>query len=90
MAWHLSTSYTTSDFHSWSGVTRLSNHDAIQPADAVLFSGHIEMFDAWKNPSNHSKGAWSYSLNGPADDDWAKGPIANSHGQIGTLSYSDQ
>jgi acylphosphatase len=90
LAWHLSASYTTFDFHSGvANVVRLSSSSQLQPGDAVLFSGHIELFAAWKNASDHTGGAWSYSLNGPVDHDWAKGPSPNSHGQRGELSWSD-
>jgi hypothetical protein len=88
MAWHLSSSLTTSDFHTWTGATRLTSADQLLPGDAVLFPDHIELFAAWKNDANHSLGAWSYSLNGPHDEDWAKGPYANSHGQQGMLTWS--
>jgi hypothetical protein len=89
MAWHLSSSLTTSDFHTWPGATSLSSADDLFPGDAVLFSGHIELFARWKNSADHSQGAWAYSLNGPAYQDWAKGPAPNAHGQVGGLSWSD-
>jgi hypothetical protein len=89
MAWHLSDSLTTYDFARWSGVTDIQDPDDMRPADAILFSGHIEMFARWKNASDHTQGAYTYSLNGPADADWAKGPTPNSHGQVGTASYSE-
>lgn len=89
MAWHLSNSPTTSDFQDWPSSTHLANADDLKPGDAVLFPGHIELFAGWKNDSDHNRGAWSYSLNGPADHDWAKGPVPNSHGQVGTIEYGD-
>ncbi|GIF48773.1 hypothetical protein DFJ67_0911 [Asanoa ferruginea] len=90
MAWHLTSSPTTVGFAAGSANTSsVSSPDAMLPADAVLFDGHIELFAEWKNPSDHTQGAWSYSLNGPYHADWAKGPTVNSHGDTGTLSWSD-
>jgi hypothetical protein len=89
MAWHLDGAPTTGQFWDWPTSERLNSPDLLKAGDAVLFPGHIELFVGWKNSSNHSLGAWSYSLNGPAFNDWAKGPNPNSHGQVGTLSWND-
>ncbi len=57
--------------------------DGLRPGDIMVKPGHMELFAGWKNPASHSSGAWVYPRNGPAGSDWAKGPNANSHGQIG-------
>ncbi|MCT9935392.1 hypothetical protein N5079_34840, partial [Planotetraspora sp. A-T 1434] len=99
MAWHISPGQygglNTSGFESWSGKTYLPSLHDLKPGDAILKSGHIELFARWKNESDHTQGAWTYSLNGGADpdgdgwqNDWAKGPTANSHGQRGDESWA--
>ncbi|MBG0830648.1 VCBS repeat-containing protein [Planomonospora sp. ID67723] len=100
MAWHITANSgkggnSTDDFESWSGKHYLGSLHDLKPGDAILKSGHIELFARWKNPADHSQGAWTYSLNGGDDrdgdgwrDDWAKGPTANSHGQVGSESWS--
>ncbi|MGC4821269.1 FG-GAP repeat domain-containing protein [Micromonospora sp. DT63] len=90
MAWHLSSSPTTDDFRNSIGsVTDSISADSLKPGDAILSSGHIELFARWKDGADHSKGAYTYSLNGPAFQDWAKGPVPNSHNQVGDISYYD-
>jgi hypothetical protein len=37
--------------------------DGLLPGDALLKSGHIELFDRWIDPSNHVRGAWTYAEN---------------------------
>ncbi|MGW2147217.1 hypothetical protein ACWCOT_23150 [Nonomuraea bangladeshensis] len=100
MAWHITANSgkggnSTDDFESWSGKRYLASLHDLLPGDAILKSGHIELFARWKNPADHSQGAWTYSLNGGADpdgdgwqDDWAKGPTANSHGRVGDESWA--
>ncbi|MEO3813416.1 VCBS repeat-containing protein [Sphaerisporangium sp. B11E5] len=100
MAWHISANSgkggnSTSDFASWTGKIYLSSLHDLKPGDAILKDGHMELFARWKNDSDHSQGAWTYSLNGGDDpdgdgwqNDWAKGPAANSHGQVGSESWS--
>ncbi|WP_214105773.1 FG-GAP repeat domain-containing protein [Acrocarpospora catenulata] len=100
MAWHITANAgkggnSTTDFEGWSGKTYLASLHDLLPGDAILKSGHIELFAGWKNSSDHTQGAWTYSLNGGPDpdgdgwqDDWAKGPNANSHGQKGDESWS--
>ncbi|GAA2670109.1 hypothetical protein GCM10010412_048910 [Nonomuraea recticatena] len=99
MAWHITANSgkggnSTDDFAGWSGKVTLGSLHDLLPGDAILRDGHIELFARWKNESDHSKGAWTYSLNGTVEDDgdyqedWAKGPSANSHGQVGDESWS--
>ncbi|MEO3863123.1 VCBS repeat-containing protein [Acrocarpospora sp. B8E8] len=100
MVWHLEPGQygglNTSGFASWSGKINLSSLHDLLPGDALLRSGHIELFAGWKNESDHGQGAYVYSLNGTGnpdangwENDWAKGPTANSHGQTGFNSWSD-
>jgi hypothetical protein len=91
MAWHLSWSPTTHDFqntadHPWK---RLGSVHDLLPGDAMVRDGHIELFARWKDRTDHTRGAYVYSLNGPADQDWAKGPAPNSHGDVGINSWSE-
>ena len=100
MAWHITANSgkggnSTSDFASWSGKSYLSSLHDLKPGDAILKDGHMELFARWKNTGDHSQGAWTYSLNGGSDpdgdgweNDWAKGPSANSRGQVGSESWS--
>lgn len=46
MAWKLKASYTSSDIGS---VARAISVGALKPGDAVHRSGHVEIFDGWKN-----------------------------------------
>jgi hypothetical protein len=73
MAWHLSTSYDTTDFkakaQSNDGMHVIGLND-LQPGDAVVRDpdghggeGHMELFAYWKNQSDHSQGAYVYSFN---------------------------
>ncbi|MGN9840852.1 hypothetical protein ACTMTI_22285 [Nonomuraea sp. H19] len=89
LAWHLGSSLNTTGFSSWSGKTVLGSIHDLKPGDAILKSGHIELFAMWKDPNDHTDGAYVYSLNGPTDGDWAKGPIKNSHGQVGFNTWAD-
>ncbi|MEV0588741.1 VCBS repeat-containing protein [Nonomuraea sp. NPDC050310] len=100
MAWHITASASvgglnTTGFLNWSGKTVLSSPHDLRPGDAIVNDGHIELFASWKDPGDHTKGAWTYSLNGGGtvtpdgwQDDWAKGPSQNSHGQIGDESWA--
>ncbi|GAA1266868.1 hypothetical protein GCM10009677_19000 [Sphaerisporangium rubeum] len=100
MAWHITANSgkggnSTSDFAGWSGKSYLSSLHELKPGDAILKDGHMELFARWKNSSDHTQGAWTYSLNGGSDpdgdgweNDWAKGPSENSHGQVGSESWS--
>ncbi|WP_203995295.1 hypothetical protein, partial [Sphaerisporangium rufum] len=99
MVWHLSPGsiggLNTSGFASWSGKKNIGLSE-LKPGDALLTSGHIELFARWKNDADHTQGAYVYSLNGGSDpdgdgweNDWAKGPGTNSHGQVGFDSWSE-
>jgi hypothetical protein len=96
MAWHMSTGGTwldgglnTDGFSAYTGKTVLRSVHDLKPGDAILKRGHIELFVKWKDPNDHGDGAYVYSLNGPADRDWAKGPTRNSHGQVGFNTWAD-
>ncbi|MFF3445488.1 hypothetical protein, partial [Streptosporangium sp. NPDC002721] len=100
MAWHITANAgkggnSTSDFLNYSDLIRLSSARDLLPGDAILRDGHMELFARWKDTSDPTKGAWTYSLNGTGnpdsggwENDWAKGPAANSHGQRGDESWS--
>ncbi|GLW09453.1 hypothetical protein Misp01_45820 [Microtetraspora sp. NBRC 13810] len=89
LAWHLSTSLNTTGFANYGNKTVLGSIHDLKPGDAILKSGHIELFAMWKDPNDHTDGAYVYSLNGPTDNDWAKGPVRNSHGQVGFNTWAD-
>ncbi len=68
MCWHLANSPTTMDFDpankgSWSQKVKLPSQSDLRPGDALVRSGHIEMFARWVNPKRHSDGAFVYSFN---------------------------
>ncbi|MFB4262197.1 FG-GAP repeat domain-containing protein [Nonomuraea sp. GTA35] len=100
MAWHITANSgkggnSTVDFAGYSGKITLGSLHDLKPGDAILRSGHMELFARWKNEQDHSQGAWTYSLNGGSDsdgdgweDDWAKGPAVNSHGERGDESWA--
>ncbi|WP_066370011.1 FG-GAP repeat domain-containing protein [Herbidospora mongoliensis] len=100
MAWHITANSgkggnSTDDFASWSGKHFLGSLHDLKPGDAILTDGHMELFARWKDAGDHTKGAWTYSLNGGPDpdgdgwrDDWAKGPTPNSRGKVGDESWS--
>ena len=50
MAWKLKTSYTSSDIGS---VAHKISWTKLKPGDAVRRSGHVEIFDGWKNKRKH-------------------------------------
>ncbi|GAA2208852.1 hypothetical protein GCM10009850_043100 [Nonomuraea monospora] len=100
MAWHITANSgkggnSTVDFAGYGGKIVLGSLDDLKPGDAILRSGHMELFARWKNEQDHTQGAWTYSLNGGSDsngdgweDDWAKGPKVNSHGERGDESWA--
>src|SRR6185369_8399507 len=94
MAWNLPGDPTTFAYHRddprWITLTGANNGaDRLRPGDAMVGpADHIELFAGWKNDANHQLGAWTYTLDGPVDQDWAKGPVANSHGQVGYNSWA--
>ncbi|WP_146103767.1 hypothetical protein [Nonomuraea solani] len=100
MAWHITANSgkdgnSTDDFAGYSGKVNLSSLHQLLPGDAILRNGHMELFARWKNEQDHTQGAWTYSLNGGSDsnndgwqDDWAKGPVVNSHGDRGDESWA--
>ena len=87
MAWHLNTSYSTGTFGS-APIDHLSGPNALKPGDAMLKTGHMEMFSHWKNPSDHTKGAYVYSFNSTGET--VRNPYEDSnHGNLGFNSWSD-
>ncbi|GIH97710.1 hypothetical protein Psi01_83400 [Planobispora siamensis] len=100
MAWHITANAakggnSTSDFLRSADIDTLPSMHHLLPGDAILREGHMELFARWKNEADHSQGAWTYSLNGAGnpdgngwENDWAKGPAVNSHGQRGDESWS--
>jgi hypothetical protein len=90
MAWHLSTSYVTSDFQGgnpmWSAFPQ-GWHD-FQAGDAMVRTGHMELFSHWVDPSDHAKGAYVYSFN--QDGETVQNPWAVSNfGNLGRNSWAD-
>jgi len=94
MAWNLADAPSTSRFGGndprWVTLTGSNRGaDALKPGDALVGpADHIEIFAGWRNDANHRLGAFTYSLNGPVDRDWAKGPVANFKGQVGSNSWN--
>lgn len=95
-AWHMSTAGTyldgglnTDGFRAYSGKTVLGSVHDLKAGDALLRNGHIELFARWKDADDHRDGAFVYSLNGPTDGDWAKGPKKNTNGQVGFNTWAE-
>jgi hypothetical protein len=87
MAWHLGSSYTTTTFPS-SVITYLPSLNDLKPADAVLNSGHMELFAKWKSSSDHTLGAYVYSFNSLGQT--VQNPYANNNvGNLGFDSWSE-
>jgi hypothetical protein len=88
-AWHLSKSYVTGDFQD--GVapyTTLGSLDDLLPGDAIVRTGHMELFAFWKSGSDHSLGAYVYSFN--SNNYTVENPYANNNvGVLGFDSWSD-
>ncbi|RSN22356.1 hypothetical protein DMC61_33345 [Amycolatopsis sp. WAC 04169] len=68
MAWHLPKKsdgwdLNTGDFESYSHKSWLGSLHDLLPGDALLKNGHIELFEKWVDPKDHSAGAWVYSEN---------------------------
>ncbi|MEV4620840.1 VCBS repeat-containing protein [Asanoa sp. NPDC049573] len=75
MAWHLNRSYVTGDFQgSNSRWITLGSIDDFQPGDAMVRSGHMELFAYWKDKNDHSQGAYVYSFNN--DGETVRNPYA--------------
>ncbi|MDG4825010.1 VCBS repeat-containing protein [Asanoa sp. WMMD1127] len=86
MVWHLNRSYVTGDFQkSNSRWTTLASIDAFQPGDAMVRTGHIELFAFWKDKGDHSKGAYVYSFN--SDGQTVQNPYARNN--AGALGFND-
>ena len=89
MAWHLGQSYVTGDFQGSSQYwTRLAGRDELAPGDAIVRTGHMELFSHWANSGDHSKGAYVYSFN--ADGETVQNPWAdNNAGNLGFNNAAD-
>ncbi|MFC4145543.1 FG-GAP repeat domain-containing protein, partial [Micromonospora mangrovi] len=91
MAWHLTSNYNTTAFqqldgsHPWHALGSLGD---LQPGDAIVRTGHMELFARWKSVADHSQGAYVYSFNQTGET--VRNPDAVSNfGNIGFDSYSD-
>ncbi|MFF5202601.1 FG-GAP repeat domain-containing protein [Micromonospora parva] len=89
MAWHLSQSYVTDQFQGSNAMwTTLGSINDFQPGDAMVRSGHIELFAFWKDKNDHSKGAYVYSFN--SDGQTVQNPYANNNtGSRGFNGWDD-
>ena len=92
MAWHLNTGssggYDTDQFHTWSGTTVLASLNDLKPGDALLKTGHIELFAKWKNNGDHSQGAYVYSFNSSGET--VQNPyVVSNFRNLGFDSWSD-
>ncbi len=94
MAWHLSSSLLTQTqngslgFNDFTGKTWLNSLNDLLPGDAILRSGHMELFAFWKNNSDHTQGAYVYSFN--TDGETVQNPYGPSnYGNVGFDSWSD-
>jgi hypothetical protein len=101
MAWDLGTSPVTGNFINdpssgdWTtltGATRAAQANQLLPGDAMVWhnsgKGHIELFVGWKNPSDHTQGAYVYSFN--SDGQTVQHPNANNNfGYLGFNSWTD-
>ncbi|MDR3686904.1 MAG: hypothetical protein P4L93_08120 [Coriobacteriia bacterium] len=61
MAWKLKSSYTSSDIGS---VAHKISWSKLKPGDAVRRSGHVEIFDGWKNKKKRQYWALEESQSG--------------------------
>ncbi|GAA2036385.1 hypothetical protein GCM10009839_41600 [Catenulispora yoronensis] len=87
-AWHLSSSQTTDSFPGSGLITNLSGLDQLKPGDAVLRTGHIELFARWKSASDHTQGAYVYSFN-RAGETVENPTTVSNFGNLGFDSWSD-
>ncbi|WP_433649469.1 FG-GAP repeat domain-containing protein [Micromonospora zamorensis] len=89
MAWHLNTSYVTGEFQkSNSRWSTLGSIDDFQPGDAMVRTGHMELFAYWADKNDHSKGAYVYSFN--SDGETVQNPYAyNNTGERGFNNAAD-
>ncbi|NUT21771.1 MAG: hypothetical protein HOV77_21565 [Hamadaea sp.] len=87
-AWNLDRTYYTSEFMELDGSRdwyRLPALDDLQPGDAVVNEGHIELFARWVSDSDHTKGARFYSFNQPGE--LVTNPYDNLHPDNGYQSW---
>ncbi|MFC7546032.1 FG-GAP repeat domain-containing protein [Plantactinospora sp. GCM10030261] len=89
MAWHLNTSYVTSNFQgSNSRWKTLGSIDEFQAGDAMVRTGHMELFAYWADKNDHSKGAYVYSFN--SNGETVQNPTKRTNfGNLGFNSASD-
>jgi hypothetical protein len=90
-AWHLSTSYVTSDFNVDNSLWHTIAWDSMQSGDAYVRHDssveHIELFAFWDDSSDHSKGFEKYSFN--TNNYTVENPYAlNNVGKSGHRSYA--
>ncbi|WP_439657368.1 FG-GAP repeat domain-containing protein [Lentzea sp. HUAS TT2] len=98
MAWHLPSSLLTNEFlakaQAGDGITIIAK-SALRSGDAMVRDsdgwgrdGHMELFSHWKNPNNHSEGAYVYSFNKQGET--VRNPRAdNNVGERGFNSNSE-
>ncbi|MGR4880788.1 hypothetical protein ACIPUC_15485 [Streptomyces sp. LARHCF249] len=98
MAWHLGSSPLTQDFlanaQAGNGMHVISRDD-FRPGDAMVRDadgagpdGHMELFSHWRNPADHSQGAYVYSFN--ENGETVENPSADSnYGNRGFNSWSE-
>ncbi|WP_407835182.1 hypothetical protein ACE1OC_00240 [Streptomyces sp. DSM 116496] len=99
MAWHLGSSPLTNEFLSYaqagSSGMRVISRDDFRPGDAMVrdsdgygSDGHMELFSHWKNPGDHTQGAYVYSFN--TNGETVENPSAVSNFQkLGFNSWSE-
>ncbi|KAB1916109.1 hypothetical protein [Micromonospora sp. AMSO31t] len=89
MVWHLSDSYVTSEFMGSNAMwSTLGSINDFKPGDAMVRTGHMELFAHWKDPGDHTKGAYVYSFN--SDGQTVQNPYAdNNEGARGFNGWSD-
>jgi hypothetical protein len=69
--------------HQWTAVP--GGLDGLLPGDAIVRSGHMELFAFWKTPSRHTDGAYVYSFNEKGET--VQNPYANSN--FGNRGFDD-
>ncbi|MFD0783982.1 FG-GAP repeat domain-containing protein [Micromonospora azadirachtae] len=89
MAWHLGSSPNTDSYLAGAvDTTTLASLHDLKPGDAMVRSGHMELFSHWKSNSDHTQGAYVYSFN--VDGESVRGPYdLSNRGNRGFNSWSE-
>ncbi|WP_405151462.1 WD40 repeat domain-containing protein [Sphaerisporangium sp. NBC_01403] len=88
MVWGLNRSYSTDQFRDLIAPVYEISRDELRPGDAVVKTGHMELFARWKNTADHNQGAYVYSFN--TNGQTVQNPYAdNNYGDLGYNSGTE-